>query len=141
MSAATGNTGLTVQVTAVAACTMSTTAVNFPTYVSFQAGDNTATGGIDVNCPTGVNYSLSMDGGINFLGNPRMNNTFAFYLNYGLYSDMGYTISITSTQFINSVPGTGFNTNYPVYGKLFSAQYADTANPNYSDFVTVTINY
>ncbi|MBI5875225.1 MAG: spore coat protein U domain-containing protein [Deltaproteobacteria bacterium] len=138
-SAATSSAGLMVQVTAVAACDMTTNPVNFPTYASYQAGDNTAQGGINVACPNGVYYSLSMDGGYNFSTNPRMSNGLSSYLNYGLYSDAGYYTPMTSTYFANNIAGTGSNQNYPVYGKLFAGQYADTTYPNYWDYVTVTI--
>lgn len=141
-SAASNSTGLTVQVTAVAACNMSTTSVNFGNYATGQSNSNLAIGGIYVNCPIGITYSLSMGTGNSWTGtNPQMKNITLSVLNYQLYSDMYNGTPMTNVQFATSVPGSGSSDNYVVYGVLQGNQNASTTYPGYSDSVTVTISY
>jgi spore coat protein U-like protein len=129
--------------TAEAACTISTTAVNFGSYNVFSASPNDATGQITFRCspplPPLVTIQLDKGGASSF--NPRQMRQGSEILNYNLYLDStrstiwgdGTGGSQAYTQ--SNPPASSQNAN--VYGRIPAGQ--DVSAGSYGATVTATI--
>lgn len=100
-------------------------------------------GAASVICSTGVPWTLTADGGNNLNGTQRQMSDGVMTLPYSLYRDGGYAFPIGINDPNNPVAsGTGTSAVQltPMYGIIT----ADTPIPgvgNYSDSVTLTVNY
>ena len=135
---------LSAAATAEAACTISTTAVNFGTYNVFSASPDDATGQVTYRCtaprPPLVTIQLDKGGAPTF--DPRQMRMGSEVLNYNLYRDStrstiwgdgtGGTQTYTRTN-----PPLNQNINVNVFGRIPAAQ--DVSAGSYSDTVTATI--
>lgn len=92
-------------------------------------------GTIQLACPTGTNWKVSLDNGINASGTQRrMKNAQGSYLDYALYQDASRSILWQgNTQYSFS------NQTIPVYGAI-PAQDINSVG-QYSDTITVTLTY
>ena len=123
-------------------CTLSTTDVSFGLIIG-ATGTARAVGAVDVQCTSDLDFTISMDRGINNLGaNRRMlNSATGAYMRYALYSDPGYTSAWTDRRagMVTGNSGATGLVTYPVYGELTydGTQTAGT----YEDTVTVTIEF
>ncbi|MBI5875131.1 MAG: spore coat protein U domain-containing protein [Deltaproteobacteria bacterium] len=137
-SAATSTGTVGVSASVVQACTLATTNVAFPQYASGQAAVVNANGNVAITCGSGVPYTYTLNTGLQPSGaQTRMTDTVSF-LNYGLYSDAGYSILATNTS--NPTSGTGTVQNFILYGQVPGAQSGLTAGA-YTDTVTVSVTW
>lgn len=135
---------LSAAATAEAACTISTTAVNFGGYNVFSASPDDATGQVTYRCtnprPPLVTIQLDKGGAPTF--NPRQMRMGSEVLNYNLYLDSTRsTIWGDSTggsqTYTRSNPPTNQNINVSVFGRIPAGQ--DVSAGSYSATVTATI--
>jgi len=146
MSNAATETGqLQVSATVVAACTVSTTAVNFGNVT----GVNTeySTGDVTVNCANGLPYHIALDAGLNYASPYRKLAGSGYFADYRL-GKVGTADQWGDSDYANTYPGgasladTGDGTNqaHPVRAWLdpFSGIPAETV---LTDTVTVTVHY
>jgi len=148
---------MNVSTTILAACTVSTTNLNFGSHTGTVAKFVNST--ITVNCTNGTAYRIDIDAGLNTLtsgGARRVKTgtataTSSNTIWYSLYKTTTYTVSNewgdNGTTYCSTCPtvptgksatGTGADQVHTVYGVLSS-----TTNPAgaYSDTVVVTVNY
>ncbi len=127
-----------------AACTISTTAVNFGTYNVFAATADDGTGQITFRCtvprPPVVTIQLDKGGSASF--NPRQMRKGSEILSYNLYLDSTRTTiwgdgTGGSQTFTQSNPALSQNVNVTVYGRIPASQ--DVSAGAYSATVTATI--
>lgn len=130
--------------TAEAACTISTTAVNFGTYNVFSASPDNATGQVTYRCtaprPPLVTIQLDKGGAPTF--NPREMRMGSEILNYNLYRDAARTTiwgdgTGGSQTYTRSNPPVNQNINVNVFGRIPAGQ--DVSAGSYSATVTATI--
>ena len=130
--------------TAEAACTISTTAVNFGTYNVFSASPDNATGQVTYRCtaprPPLVTIQLDKGGAPTF--NPRQMRMGSEILNYNLYRDAARTTiwgdgTGGSQTYTRSNPPVNQNINVNVFGRIPAGQ--DVSAGSYSATVTATI--
>jgi spore coat protein U-like protein len=139
---ATGSLGLSITIAATCSV-ISAPAINFGTVSAIAANiDQTST--LVVNCSTSTPYSvgLSVGGGTGATVGVRkmMNGTNA--VNYTLYRDAARTLlwgDTIGTDVLGGQTGNATNQSITIYGRT----PAQTVPPpgNYTDTVTVTINY
>lgn len=129
-----------------AACTISTTAVNFGTYNVFATSADDATGQITYRCtsprPPLVTIQLDKGGAPSF--NPRQMSRGSEKLNYNLYRDSTRSTiwgdGTGGTQaYSRTSPPLNSNINLPVYGRIPAGQ--DVSAGAYSNTVTATISF
>jgi spore coat protein U-like protein len=128
-----------------AACTVSTTGVNFGSYSVFDASPTDTTGTLTVRC-TGLNFIVTATLSTGSSGSyaVRTLRRGAETLNYNLFADA------TRTSVLGD--GNGGTTDYgwfllignqtrteTIYGRIFAAQ--DVSVGNYTDTVLVTVNF
>ena len=123
------------------ACTLNVTGVNFGSYDVFSNTPLDSTGNIDVNCPSGVGYSieLSEGGGTH---TQRVMGGGAHRLNYNLYTAANRAVVWgDATSGTVTVNGTGIdvNVNHGVYGRIPSLQNVHPRN--YSDTIAIMITF
>jgi spore coat protein U-like protein len=122
-----------------AACTITTTSVNFGTYDVFSATARDATGTVQINCNPRDNIQVGLSRGSSTTFNPRTLQSGTNILNYNLFRNAARTqiwgdgTSGTSTFSGNNIR----NTTLTVYGRVPAAQ--DAAVGNYSDTVVATV--
>lgn len=130
--------------TAEAACTISTTAVNFGTYNVFAASPDDATGQITYRCtaprPPLVRIHLDKGGAPTF--NPRQMRRSSETLDFNLYLDSTRSTiwgdGTGGTQaYTRSNPPLNQNINVSVFGRIPAGQ--DVSAGSYSATVTATI--
>jgi spore coat protein U-like protein len=130
--------------TAEAACTISTTAVNFGTYNVFSASPDNATGQVTYRCtaprPPLVTIQLDKGGAPTF--NPRQMRMGSEILNYNLYLDSTRTTiwgdgTGGSQTYTRSNPPLNQNINLNVFGRIPAGQ--DVSAGSYGATVTATI--
>ena len=125
-----------------AACTVSTSGLNFGNYDVFSALNDDVSGTINVNCPSGTNYSIWLSSGTSGTYSSRSLSNGPFLLLYNLFTDptrltiWGDGSSGTGTF---SGTGTGSNIGTPVYGRISAGQNAYVGS--YADSVTVTVTF
>lgn len=142
------NGTLNITATVPSGCAVTTTPVNFGSYLSNQPGDVNATGMISVNCPNTTAYTVDLGTGMHAPGTVSyrlMNNGGGAgmdYLQYYLYWNCnGCTLAGTGVLTGSITGGTGNLTwqNYTLYGVISNSQ---SVNPgSFSDSITVTISW
>jgi len=131
-----------------AACTVSTTSVTFGAYDVFSPAPLTSAGSITVSCnptsPGNVRVSIGQSPGAGF--NPRQmkHSSLSDRLNYNLFTNSSMTViwgdgtggypRVTIARVFKNNPVT-----LTVYGRIPQGQ--DVSAGQYSDTLTVTINY
>ncbi len=136
----------------VAACTLSTSPLDFGDYV--QGSSNTQVipssdikprkNPVTVNCGSGVAWHLDADGGLNFVsGTRRMSGGGAVleYLNYNLFTDTTLNQVWGTGAGGVDIDGTGAAADQmiDIFGQIPSGQ---TSSPGpYSDMVTLTLTF
>jgi len=136
--------GVLIPLAAEAACTVSTTAVNFGTYNVFTAAPDDATGRVRLRCtvtqPPSVTVHLDKGGAPSFT--PRQMRKGTETLDYNLYQDSTRTTiwgdgTGGSQTFIQPAPPLNTNIDVTVYGRVPAGQ--DVSSGSYSATVTATI--
>ena len=123
------------------ACTLNVTGVNFGSYDVFSNTPLDSTGNIDVNCPSGVGYSieLSEGGGTH---TQRVMGSGAHRLNYNLYTAANGAVvwgdATSGTVTVNGT-GIGVNVNHAVYGRIPALQNVHAGS--YSDIIIVELTF
>jgi spore coat protein U-like protein len=128
--------------TAHAACTVSTSGLNFGNYDVFSSLNDDVTGTINVSCPSGTNYSIWLSSGTSGTYSSRSMTNGPNLLLYNLFTDpTRLTIwgdgSAGTGTFSGS--GTGSNIGTPVYGRIPAGQNAYVGS--YADSITVTVTF
>lgn len=103
------------------------------------------TSGIQMQCSSGQNYTIALDGGINTASGDTtryLKSTSGVKIPYVLYSDSARQIAWGSGSFGASVTKSGDGTvqSYPVYGRI-PLQTILYASGTYTDRVGVTITW
>jgi len=142
----------TFQVTAniPAACTFATTTTGnlaFGTYDPFAGTALTASTQVEVRCVRGTAYQVGLNTGTygaeaTSTSRSMVGATNGEYLEYEIYSDAGRTTVWGNTPGTDTVDGTAANfstISIDAYGSIPAGQ--DKATDNYSDTVTITVNY
>ena len=123
------------------ACTLNVTGVNFGSYDVFSNAALDSTGNINVNCPSGVGYSIALSAG-GGTQTQRLMNIGAHALNYNLYTGSNRALvwgdATGGTVTVNGT-GNGVTVNYGVYGRIPALQNVHSGS--YSDIVTVVLTF
>ena len=121
------------------ACALNVTGVNFGSYDVFSNSALDSTGNIDVNCPSGVGYSMALTTG-GGTHTQRVMSSGAHRLNYNLYTAANRAIvwgdAISGTVKVNGT-GIGVSVNHGVYGRIPALQNVHAGS--YSDIVIVEV--
>ena len=123
------------------ACTFNVTGVNFGSYDVFSNAASDSTGNIDVNCPSGVGYTIGLSAGNGSYEQRGMSNG-THTLNYNLYTAANREFvweDATTSGATVSGSGTGMNINHVVYGRIPPRQNVRAGN--YTDTVNLIINF
>ena len=101
--------------------------------------DQSAT--FDVQCTDTTPFDIGLDQGLNFTTTRRMDNGGGSFVNYALYSDVGYSTDWGNTIATDTVADTGDGTanTYTVYGRV--PTQTTPAPGNYADTVTIEVTY
>jgi spore coat protein U-like protein len=123
------------------ACTLNVTGVNFGSYDVFSNAALNSTGNIDVNCPSGVRYSIALsEGGGSHT--QRVMSSGAHRLNYNLYTEANRGVVWgDATSGTARVVGTGIgvSVNHAVYGRIPARQNVYAGG--YSDIINVVLTF
>ena len=123
------------------ACTLNVTGVNFGSYDVFSNAALDSTGNIDVNCPSGVGYSIALsEGGGRHA--QRVMSSGGHRLNYNLYTEANRGVvwgDATSGTARVSGTGIGVSVNHAVYGRIPARQNVDAGS--YSDIIIVALTF
>lgn len=125
-------------------CAVSAGNLAFGNYSASSGSPTDATATLSVTCTASLAYTIALDGGTttSSVSGRAMNDGASHTLSYGLYTSGAYsTVWGDGTGGTATVPGTGTGTaqSVTVYGRIPAAQFV--AAGNYSDRVTVTVNY
>ena len=123
------------------ACTLNVTGVNFGSYDVFSNAVLDSTGNIDVNCPSGVGYSMALSAGGGTHAQ-RVMNSGGHSLNYNLYTAANRAVvwgDATSGNVTVSSTGIGVNVNHAVYGRIPALQNVHAGS--YSDVIIVELTF
>ena len=144
----TGN--LDVSATVATACVLTnfTNSLTFTTTFNPTGPAVTATGDIGVTCNNGLNYTIALGNGGNFLaGVRRMNDGGSGFLEYTISRpDNAVNATNTGTPWIgaNVVSRTGNGSNQPAtaYGQITAGGNNASATPgSYGDTVLITVTF
>ena len=123
------------------ACTLNVTGVNFGSYDVFSNSALDTTGNIDVNCPSGVGYSMALTPG-GGTQTQRLMSSGAHTLNYNLYTAANRAVvwgdATSGTVTVNGT-GIGVNVNHGVYGRIPARQNVRAGS--YSDIIIVELTF
>jgi len=123
------------------ACTLNVTGVNFGSYDVFSNSALDSTGNIDVNCPSGVGYSMALSAGGGTHAQ-RVMISGAHRLNYNLYTAANRAViwgdATSGTVTVNDT-GDGVSVNYGVYGRIPALQNVHAGS--YSDIIIVELTF
>ena len=123
------------------ACTFNVTGVNFGSYDVFSNAALDSTGNIDVNCPSGVGYSMALTAGGGTHAQ-RVMSSGSHRLNYNLYTAANRAVvwgdATSGTVTVNGT-GIGVNVNHAVYGRIPALQNVHAGS--YSDIVIVELTF
>lgn len=123
------------------ACILNVTGVNFGSYDVFSNAVLDSTGNIDVNCPSGVGYSMALSAGGGTHAQ-RVMNSGGHSLNYNLYTDANRAVvwgdATSGTVTVNGT-GIGVNVNHAVYGRIPALQNVHAGS--YSDIIIVELTF
>ena len=123
------------------ACTLHVTGVNFGSYDVFSKAALDSTGNIDVNCPSGVGYSMALtaDAGTH---TQRVMGSGAHRFNYNLYTTADHAVvwgdATSGTARVNGT-GIGVSVNHGIYGRIPALQNVHPGS--YSDTIAIMINF
>ena len=121
------------------ACTLNVTGVNFGSYDVFSNSALDTTGNIDVNCPSGVGYSMALTAG-GGTQTQRVMGSGAHTLNYNLYTTANRAVvwgdATSGTVTVNGT-GIGLSVNHGVYGRIPALQNVRAGS--YSDMIIVEL--
>ncbi|MDA9911349.1 spore coat U domain-containing protein [Amylibacter sp.] len=123
------------------ACMINITGVNFGSYDVFSNAASDSTGNIDVNCPSGVGYTIGLSAG-NGTYEQRGMISGTHTLNYNLYTAANREFvweDATTSGATVSGSGTGININHVVYGRIPPRQNVRAGS--YSDTVNLIITF
>ena len=123
------------------ACALNVTGVNFGSYDVFSNSALDTTGNIDVNCPSGVGYSMALTAG-GGTHTQRVMNSGAHRLNYNLYTAANRAVvwgdATSGTARVNGT-GIGVSVNHGVYGRIPALQNVHAGS--YSDIIIVELTF
>ena len=123
------------------ACTLNVTGVNFGSYDVFSNTPLDSTGNIDVNCPSGVGYSMALTAG-GGTHTQRVMGSGAHRLNYNLYTAANRAVvwgdATSGTVTVNGT-GIGGSVNHWVYGRILALQNVHPGS--YSDIIIVELTF
>ena len=123
------------------ACTLNVTGVNFGSYDVFNNSALDTTGNIDVNCPSGVGYTMALSAG-GGTHTQRVMGSGAHRLNYNLYTAANRAVvwgdATSGTVTVNGT-GIGVNVNHAVYGRIPALQNVHAGS--YSDIIIVELTF
>jgi spore coat protein U-like protein len=123
------------------ACTFNVTGVNFGSYDVFSNAALDTTGNIDVNCPSGVGYTMALSAG-GGTHTQRVMNSGAHRLNYNLYTAANRAVvwgdATSGTVTVNGT-GIGVSVNHAVYGRIPALQNVHAGS--YSDIIIVALTF
>ncbi len=123
------------------ACTLNVTGVNFGSYDVFSNTALDSTGNIDVNCPSGIGYSMSLSAG-GGAHTQRVMSSGAHTINYNLHTAADRAVvwgdSNNGTVTVHGI-GTGVNANHGVYGRIPALQNVHAGS--YSDIIIVELTF
>jgi spore coat protein U-like protein len=123
------------------ACTLNVTGVNFGSYDVFNNSALDSTGNIDVNCPSGVGYTMALSAG-GGTHTQRVMGSGAHRLNYNLYTASNRAVvwgdATSGTVTVNGT-GIGVSVNHAVYGRIPALQNVHAGS--YSDTIIVELNF
>ena len=123
------------------ACTLNVTGMNFGSYDVFSNSALDSTGNIDVNCPSGIEYSIALSAGSG-THTQRVMNSGANTLNYNLYTGPNRSVvwgDTTSGTARVSGTGVGISFNHAVYGRIPALQNVHSGS--YSDVINVLLTF
>ena len=123
------------------ACTLNVTGVNFGSYDVFSNSALDTTGNIDVNCPSGIGYSMALSAGSGTY-KQRIMSGGAHTLNYNLYTAANRAVvwgDSISGGAILSDSGTGMSVNHVVHGRIPALQNVHAGS--YNDTITVVLTF
>jgi spore coat protein U-like protein len=115
--------------------------VNFGSYDVFSNTPLDSTGNIDVNCPSGVGYSMALTaGGGNHT--QRVMGSGVHRFNYNLYTAADRAVvwgdATSGTVTVNGT-GIGVSVNHGVYGRIPALQNVHPGS--YSDTIAIMITF
>ena len=123
------------------ACTLNVTGVNFGSYDVFSNSALDTTGNIDVNCPSGVGYTMALSAG-GGTQTQRLMSSGAHTLNYNLYIAANRAVvwadGASGTVTVDGT-GIGVSVNHGVYGRIPARQNARAGS--YSDMIIVELTF
>ena len=123
------------------ACTINIIGVNFGSYDVFNNAASDSTGNIDVNCPSGVGYTIGLSAG-NGSYEQRGMRSGTHALKYNLYTAANrkfvWEDSTTSGATLSG-SGIGASVNHVVYGRIPPRQNVRAGS--YSDTVNLIITF
>jgi len=123
------------------ACTLNVTGVDFGSYDVFSNAALDSTGNIDVNCPSGVGYSIELSEG-GGTQTQRVMGSGVHRLNYNLYIAANRAVvwgdATSGTVTVNGT-GIGGSVNHWVYGRILALQNVHPGS--YSDIIIVELNF
>ena len=123
------------------ACTLNVTGVNFGSYDVFSNAALDSTGNIDVNCPSGVGYSMALTAGGGTHAQ-RVMSSGSHRLNYNLYTAANRAVvwgDATSGTITVNGTGNGVSVNHAVYGRIPALQNVHAGS--YSDIIIVELTF
>ena len=123
------------------ACILNVTGVNFGSYDVFSNSALDTTGNIDVNCPSGVGYSMALTAG-GGTHTQRVMGSGAHRFNYNLYTTADHAVvwgdATSGTARVNGT-GIGVSVNHGIYGRIPALQNVHPGS--YSDTITIMITF
>ena len=123
------------------ACILNVTGVNFGSYDVFINSALDTTGNIDVNCPSGVGYTMALSAG-GGTQTQRLMSSGAHTLNYNLYIAANRAVvwadGASGTVTVDGT-GIGVSVNHGVYGRIPARQNVHYGS--YSDIIIVELNF
>ena len=123
------------------ACSFNVTEVNFGSYDVFSNVALHSAGNIDMNCPIGVGYHITLTAGSGTFSK-RVMSSGAHSLNYNLFTAANRVLvwgDATNGSATVSGSGTGVRVNHVVYGQIPPQQNVPAGS--YSDTITVVITF
>ena len=123
------------------ACIINVTGVNFGAYHVFSNVALDSAGNIDINCPNGVGYNITLSAG-NGTYEQRILSSGAYSLNYNLYTaaDRAFVWGDASSGSASvSGSGIGAPVNHVVYARTPPNQNVPAGV--YSDTISIMINF
>ena len=123
------------------ACSINVIEVNFGSYDVFSNAALNSTGKIDVNCPSGVGYTIGLSAGSGIFTQRVMRNG-AHSLNYNFFTAANRVLvwgDASNGSVTVSGSGTDETVDHVVYGRIPPNQ--NVYPGSYSDTITVEITF